>query len=39
MGISSFDDAGLANWARAAASQDIEIDRGSSGRARVSDPV
>jgi hypothetical protein len=39
MGSTSFGDAGQVNWARLAAPQDIEIDRGSNGRVREGDRV
>jgi hypothetical protein len=39
MGSTTFGDTDRVNWARLAAPQDIEIDRGNSGRVRVSDRV
>jgi hypothetical protein len=39
MGSSTFGDADRVNRARLAAPQDIEINRGNSGRVRVSDRI
>ncbi len=39
MGSTTFGGAGQATWAKLATPQHIEIDRGSSGRVRLSDRV